>query len=664
MQINKKLLFLFLIIHSFGFSQADSLKNIWNDHEQPDTVRIDALRKLVWQEYIYSSPDSAIYFGEILLKKSEQINDKKRMSTAYNTLGTGYYFLGDMETALTYYEEMGKLIDYYPSQAAEAVYLGSLANIYFYQEDYQRALDHYLKVANIFNETGQRGNEATTWNNIGNIYKDLDSLDKALESYKSSLEIREEIHDSIGLATTLSDIAKINFKQNRSKEALQNFHRSLSISEHINCDDCLANIYLNLAEYYHDQNRLDSSLFYGKKGYQISTDRNLTLRAKEASFQLYKIYKALGKYNQALNKHEEFLAIQDSIRNDEFEREVIQQELKYEFQKQAVEDSIKAAEEALVKDLELKAERAENKRIQQRSYFLYVGLGIALLFGVFIYNRFKISQKQKGIIESQKERVDLAYKQLEEKNHEILNSINYAKRIQSAILPPDSLVKQLLPQSFVLYLPKDIVAGDFYWLEQAKDEILFAAADCTGHGVPGAMISVLCNNALNRSVREHKLTDPGQILDKTREIVISEFEKSEREVKDGMDIALCAFKNGELKYAGAHNPLWLIRKDSNEVEEIKANKQPIGKFVKAQPYTTHHLNVASGDTVYLFSDGFIDQFGGEKGKKLKAKYFKRLLMAIHNYPMPQQKEMLLKAFSDWKGELEQIDDVCVIGVKF
>ncbi|MCB9360814.1 MAG: SpoIIE family protein phosphatase [Flavobacteriales bacterium] len=279
----------------------------------------------------------------------------------------------------------------------------------------------------------------------------------------------------------------------------------------------------------------------------------------------------------------------------------------------------------------------------------------------------------------------VAQKELvEEKNKEITDSIQYAKRIQNAILPPLKVVKKYLQESFILYKPKDIVAGDFYWMERIPSPtlpkgkgvsppsgelegavILFAAADCTGHGVPGAMVSVVCNNGLNRSVREYGLTDPGEILNKTREIVIAEFEKSEDEVKDGMDIALCSLeqKDGswKLKYAGANNPLWIIR--NNEIIETKANKQPIGKFDELLPYTTHTIELQKGDSVYISSDGYADQFGGEKGKKLKSANFKKLLLSIQNESMEKQKQLIDEAFENWKGNLEQLDDVCVIGVK-
>jgi serine phosphatase RsbU (regulator of sigma subunit) len=273
-------------------------------------------------------------------------------------------------------------------------------------------------------------------------------------------------------------------------------------------------------------------------------------------------------------------------------------------------------------------------------------------------------------VENQKKQLSNQFDLLQERNKEITDSIVYAKRIQSAILPPEKLIKEKLPNSFVLYKPKDIVAGDFYWLQNKGDKVLFAAADCTGHGVPGALVSVVCNNGLNRSVREYGLLDTGKILDKTRDVVLQEFEKSVEGVSDGMDIALCCLSafnkdlgTAELQYSGAHNPLWIIRKNADTIEEIKALKQPIGMFDNPQPYPTHSINLKKGDSFYIFSDGYVDQFGGEKGKKFKASNFKKLLLSIQNESISAQKTIIEDEFEKWRGTLEQLDDVCVIGVQ-
>ena len=273
---------------------------------------------------------------------------------------------------------------------------------------------------------------------------------------------------------------------------------------------------------------------------------------------------------------------------------------------------------------------------------------------------------QKKELERQKFVVDTAYSQLEEKNDEIMDSITYAKRIQAAILPSDQYVQQNLPESFVLYLPKDIVAGDFYWCEKVGSKILIAAADCTGHGVPGAMISVICHSALNRALREYNLSRPDEILNKTREIIITKFEKSEEGIRDGMDISLAVIdmNSGIIQWAGANNPLWIIRKDQDIVQEIKGDKQPIGKYPSSKPFTSHEIKIEKGDTIYLLTDGFPDQFGGEKGKKYKSINLKDFLLKISKDDMNIQPYKLKTEFYHWKNELEQIDDVCIIGVRF
>lgn len=294
------------------------------------------------------------------------------------------------------------------------------------------------------------------------------------------------------------------------------------------------------------------------------------------------------------------------------------------------------------------------------SPYLYLGLQMAFLLSMSMILGSRFASQFRKVEYLQTETLQQK-EEIESKNNEILSSIKYAERIQRAILPPAKVIDEALPDSFVFYQPKDIVAGDFYWLEQKGNRTFVAAADCTGHGVPGAMVSVVCNNGLNRAVREHGLTDPGQILDKTREIVVQEFEKSEEDVKDGMDIALCTIEGKTLHYAGAYNPLWIIR--NGELIEYKADKRPIGKIENPAPFTTHTVEVKAGDTLYLFTDGFCDQFGGGEGKKYKSANFKRFLLSIQDNDMAKQRDLIKEEFENWRGDEEQIDDVCVMGIR-
>ncbi|MBL7931139.1 MAG: SpoIIE family protein phosphatase [Bacteroidia bacterium] len=292
-------------------------------------------------------------------------------------------------------------------------------------------------------------------------------------------------------------------------------------------------------------------------------------------------------------------------------------------------------------------------------YYGYFNYFTIFMFSIMFFSSFV---KQNALFQ---DKLSLQNVILEHRNKQIVDSIEYAKYIQDAILPPMNTVKTHLEESFVFYKPKDIVAGDFYWIDPQPDgSVLFAAADATGHGVPGAMVSVVCTNALNLAVKEFKLADPGLILNKTREIITDCFQKPGTNVMDGMDISLCHISADKrtLKWAGANNPLWLIN-NTGEITEIKANKQPVGRTSNPQPFKTHILNLEKGDCFYLFTDGYADQFGGEKAKKYMQKRLKEFLLSIYKKPMELQRELIAHNIEKWKGNLEQVDDICFAGVR-
>lgn len=294
--------------------------------------------------------------------------------------------------------------------------------------------------------------------------------------------------------------------------------------------------------------------------------------------------------------------------------------------------------------------------------FFFVSLFLTYFLGYYFIS---INNDFEKLINKQKE-------SLEEKNKEITDSITYAKRIQLSIIPTEKQIKEIIPDSFVYYLPKDIVSGDFYWTQSVNDLFFIAAADSTGHGVPGAMVSVICSNALNRSVKEFNITETGKILNKTRELVIETFAKSDSDVKDGMDISLLCIdsNNQKISWSGANNPLWYIcdsstpnKSGEKELIEIKADKQPIGNADLPKPFTTHYIEYKKGISFYLFTDGFADQFGGPKGKKFKYKQLSDLILKKQSQSMAEQEDTLSQTFMAWKGDLDQVDDICIIGVK-
>jgi ligand-binding sensor domain-containing protein/serine phosphatase RsbU (regulator of sigma subunit) len=310
-------------------------------------------------------------------------------------------------------------------------------------------------------------------------------------------------------------------------------------------------------------------------------------------------------------------------------------------------------------------------------YIISMLIGISLIYG-YVKMREQNLQKSRWRLKEEvairtkelseeKEKLQKAYSEIDEKNKDITDSIHYAKRIQEAILPPDSLIKQLVPESFVFYKPKDIVSGDFYWIEQWGPQTLIAAADCTGHGVPGAFMSLVAHNILTQTVNVLGLAKPSLILNETNSQLSKKLNQDPEEatVRDGMDIALCAinYKKSTMEFAGANNPLWIIR--NNAVIEVNGDKFPVGAFIgeELQLFTNHEWEFQKGDMIYIFTDGFADQFGGPKGKKFKYKPFQELLLAIHQKSMEEQKAILEKTNAEWQGSLEQIDDILVIGIR-
>jgi serine phosphatase RsbU (regulator of sigma subunit) len=446
-------------------------------------------------------------------------------------------------------------------------------------------------------------------------------------------------------------------KNSHLKSALEYYQKALPIFEEMEDKEGVANELNNLGLVYEQMGEHEKALEYLKKGLSGAKEIDAREWIKLSYEGIAEVYENMENYKDALKYNKLFSGIKDSLLNDESNKQIAEMQTKYE--------TVKKEKEIGLQKTQLETKEVENKK-QQYFIFLIAAVAIGLIIVAFvIFRSLRITRKQKSIIEEQKSEVEQQKHVIEEHQKEIIDSITYAKRIQQAILPPAEFIKQYLPESFIYYHPKDIVAGDFYWMEHLDETTYIAAADSTGHGVPGAMVSVVCSNALNRAVKEFGLRDTGKILDKTRELVLETFEKSGDEIKDGMDISLLSINKNENQvfWSGANNQLWYIKKEGTEMLEIKADKQPIGKTDNPKPFTSHSINVQRGDTIYLMTDGYPDQFGGENGKKYKYKQLEEKLVANSSKELEEQKDILIKSFDDWKGNLEQVDDVTLIGIK-
>ena len=496
----------------------------------------------------------------------------------------------------------------------------------------------------------------------------MNDYKRALECYDSSLIYATQVGDYEGMGNTISNIGLIYQREGNLDSALACYERSIEVYLKANNEVGKAHAMKNIGLSYLEIGRNQAAVDYCQLALELGTEwKNINVQ-RESCDCLYRGYKQLGKIKEALEYYELFYIYSDSIDIAGKGQELIKQDFKFNYDRKHLEDSLEFENAKKLQEVVFSADLKE-KQITQN--FLFVGIGVLVVIGGLIFRGYRLKQKDNLIIAQQKKEVEHQKELVDEKNIEITASINYAKRIQDAILPENELFEMHLSENFIFYKPKDIVAGDFYWLEKVDDKIIFAVADCTGHGVPGAIVSVVCHNALNRAVKEVTSIEPGLVLEKTREIVIATFEKSSNiidentadVIRDGMDIALCVYDTStkKLQYSGANNSIYYYSK--NELHEIKADKQPIGNYAIERPFTSHSIVLNSGDTIYLFTDGYADQFGGQEGKKFKYKQFKDTLQSVAAYDMKRQKQILDDTFEKWKGNFEQVDDVCVMAVR-
>jgi serine phosphatase RsbU (regulator of sigma subunit) len=400
----------------------------------------------------------------------------------------------------------------------------------------------------------------------------------------------------------------------------------------------------------------------------LKIDKEIGALLSENKFEenISDLYTKTNRYQLALEHYKKAMVLKDTLFSIEKNKEITRKEMNFEFEKK--ENAAKAEQDK--KDA-VTAEQSRRERVIR--YSVIGGLVMMFIIAVIIFRSLRITRKQKHIIELQKgevekknEIIDEQKKVVEEKNKDITDSINYAKRIQKAILPHRRDIWAAFPQSFVLFKPKDIVSGDFYFFHKNDKSIFIAAADCTGHGVPGAFMSMIGSDKLEDAVSES--SDTSEILSLLNKGVKTSLKQSEEDVKstrDGMDIAICSVDTGNriVKYAGANRPFWLIRKGQTTVEEIKATKKAIGGFTEAnQHFDSHEIKLQEGDAFYLSTDGYADTFG-KGGKKMMTKQFKEVLISIQDKPMKEQGRYLDEFVENWKAGTEQVDDILVIGVR-
>jgi serine phosphatase RsbU (regulator of sigma subunit)/tetratricopeptide (TPR) repeat protein len=640
---------------------AISYLSLANDLNKNNNYINDKIFTWNYIGYVYwhqSRYDSSLYYHNLAfdLEKNKKLQNSNVAFTCL-MLGSDYYDLGDYIKTSEFFFESLKLYEKLKDTTGQIQAHNRLSKLYYKLKDFKSSENHILIARNLNQNVQYHRETAVTFNNIGNIKIETGFLDSALYYFTKTLQHFAKCGDVIGQSIAcinLGDTYSSLYKSDSSERSLLDsayfyYQRSYSLNKMV--DNKFGMIYglWGMADVELKKGNINNAVL----NYRNALQQSKLINAKSEEYNLYwkmhNVFEILNNNDSSYYYLKNYVRVKNSLENEEQTKALLRQESKYETEKRIREQTAEMDKEKLI--------AAEKNKWKN-----YIIIAVILIASGLTYMVFT-SVKRLKIIASKNEIIKRINSELILQKKEITDSINYAGRIQEAILPSANFFEECHVNCFVLYKPKDIVAGDFYWLERKDDIVFVAAADCTGHGVPGAMVSVVCSNALNRTVLEFGITETGKILDKTRELVLDTFSKSDKDVKDGMDISLIAInqKTQEVFWSGANNPLCYIA--SGRLHEIKADKHPIGKSDSPVSFKTHSLPVKKGDMLYLFSDGYADQFGGEKGKKFKYKPLKELLLKNHSLELAQQQKILDQNFEKWRGNLEQVDDVCMIGIR-
>lgn len=653
--------------------------------------------------------NSAISICNKNLKNNLQKNSNIYLSYKARALSNIGFFYSEnekFEQALKYYDSSRVIQEKIKDRASLAVTFNNIGYVYELQGLVEKALECYFKSLKLHEELNNKTELTSCYNNIGSLFDDLGDHVVALEYYKKSLALKEKINDKKGIATVLNNIGLVYYNQNDLAKALDFYNRSLLINEEIKNTIGISILLDNIGGIYQSKGDLTQALFYFNKsldlqkidknydgqivshtsigeiyfskkdynkakehtliGLKYSIEYGYVDQIKLSANRLYSIYMKQKQFEKAIEMRNLEIQMRDSMINEKTKKASLKSQIRYEYEKKAIEDSLIVVEERKLTTLQLNQEKTQR-------FALYAGLGLSLMFIGFVFNRFKVTQKQKNIIElkeqeTKKQNIIITQQKelVEEKQNEISDSINYAKRIQTSFLANEMEFKDHFEDYFVLFKPKDIVSGDFYWATSIESKLFICVADSTGHGIPGAFMSLLNISLLNESVLSRNYTSTIDILNFIRNILILGLKPDEKGQggNDGMDCVLIIidFKTLEMEFSGANNPLWIIRK--NNIIELKADKMPVGRSPKETvSFSNQKFQLQKNDLLFGFTDGFPDQFGGPKGKKFKYKQLEELLISISHEPMEIQNQKLNEVFENWKGDLEQVDDICIIGVR-
>lgn len=684
MRLKKIGIFAFICFFSFKcFCQdktTDSLLKIASNH-QNDTIGAKIYFKISSYYFNRGLVDSGFSNAKKGYAISRKVDYVKGFASAFSFFGQAFTYAGNKDSAVYYFSKAKDIYSSLKDSARIAGMLNNMGVVYYKHGDIPKTLSLYFMALKIKERLHDTLSCSNSYYNIGNLYSEASDTLNTLKYHQIALKLRTLVNDLSGIGMSNMAIGLYYQKSERLSQALPYLQKALTISEQINDEEAISIGAYNLASVYYKQDKIDECLPLFNRSLEISKKNNnyegiatcleilgkISLEKnnipsgvkllKEAysyariidnkqlvsdiSDNLSSALEKSGDFKSALLYRKIWITIKDSLFNQENTRKLTSEALKFEHEK----ERIVREKEQEKKEAEARSEAFKKDLILGASIlFLLVVSG----FSFIILQRLKENKKQKNIIEQQR--------------NEMIDSINYAKRIQFALLAHTDLLKENLPQHFVFFKPKDIVSGDFYWATRTENFFYLAVCDSTGHGVPGAFMSLLNISFLNEAINEKNISAPNEVLDHVRRRLLENMDGGH----DGMDAVLIKMPIAQpvkiIEYAAANNAPILIR--DNKIIELPKDKMPVGKGESNASFKLQTIELKAGDNFYLYTDGFADQFGGDKGKKFKYKQLDELLLSINNASLNDQEETLKTRFDDWKGKLEQVDDVCILGLRF
>ncbi|MBA3682745.1 MAG: tetratricopeptide repeat protein [Bacteroidetes bacterium] len=606
------------------------------------------------------SKQCIVYFDSALTTAKN--GDEKLLSDILMKKGRGHYDIGDYKVAMDHYIQAQRLFEKNKWQNTEYGHLLHFIGSTFKQQDfYDKALEYYEEELKLARNIKNKALEAEALYLCAGMYGTKGDLDKELEYLNKAIAIFKEQNNFRMLGLMYSNLSANYSDKKDYKNAIATCERALEIFKETGEDESSAATLRNLGDLYSKTGNPKKALEYFKKAMAaaLQVETKQLLNKSEITQSMAFAYSDLGDYKSAFNLLLEHRALNDSLSN------ASNVEYLHSLEKQY--DTEKKEKEIALQKVEIDKSNAVVKQHKTQRNALIGGCILVLLVAGISIVAFINKRKTSRILSKQVNEINYQNAVIKEKNKDITDSIQYAKRLQEAVFPEADILNTFFAESFVLFRPKDIVSGDFYWFEEIGSQTIIIVGDCTGHGVPGAFMSILGHNLLNQIILEDKITSPGKILNLLDKRVSNALNKreSKAEYNDGMDMVICTIDKtkGTLSYAGANRPL-VIRRDK-ELIELKPNKHAIGGIQDStcKLFTQQDIAIKEADVLYMFSDGYYDQFGGPKGKKFKYKQLTGHIIEMASKPLEEQKRILAETLTSWQGNLEQVDDVCVVGIK-